>query len=397
MLLTCSLKATLKALIFTYQYTVDDQTGEGGANQVGMIWGVQGDRGGIVASASFLNRNEINIADNYKRFGGTTLSSTGQPGRLLPIAGQDITWAANGLFPGDQVGLNMETTLNNLPRDAGGLSYGQADVNCEDAAAATRGRGGALGNLFNRCVYDYGSFFAIQAEEGLRNMFVEGHYDITDRLEAKFEFASNSSEFNRLNSLNPNAPALTIPTGTSYNDGMGGVAFAANPGSVEDAFRRGIEPVNYANLTRLQGYTANENGSELRPIKTFTDTNRSDQRLVAGFVYDFELGDKSWTLDASYTASNHSSQTSQVQDTLSSHMRLALNGYGGPNCDTTNGTPGDGNAAYASSGGDFGAGNCYFFNPFGNAHWDRNGDRGQSDLNLVNAPELVRVVDRSSE
>ena len=44
-------------------------------------------------------------------------------------------------------------------------------------------------------------------------MFVAGHYDLTDNLTANFEFASNSSEFNRLNSLNPNAPALTIPTG----------------------------------------------------------------------------------------------------------------------------------------------------------------------------------------
>ena len=77
-------------------------------------------------------------------------SSTGQPGRLTPIQGQTITWAGNGLNPGDQVGLNGETSLNNLPRAADGSSYGQADVNCEDSAALEQG--GALGNLFNRCV-----------------------------------------------------------------------------------------------------------------------------------------------------------------------------------------------------------------------------------------------------
>ncbi len=391
-------KSDFEGFDVTYTFTTDDQTGEGDANNVNMIWGVQGDRGGMVVSASFLNRDEINVADNFDRFGGTSISSTGQPGRLLPIAGQTITWGPNGLFPGQQVGLNGETSLNNLPRNALGTSFGQADVNCEDAAGLTPGNGGALGNLFNRCVYDYASFFSIQAKEALRNFFVEGHYDINDEITAHFEFASNSSEFDRLNSLNPNAPALTIPTQVSYVDPVTGLpAVALNPGSQEDAFRRGIEPVNYANLTRLQGYSSSENGSALRPVTTFTDTSRSDQRLVFGLTWDTELGGRPWTIDATYTASNHNSQTAQVQDTLSSHMRLALNGLGGPNCDTANGIPGSGNATYALTGGDFDAGTCYFFNPFGNAHWDRNGQPNQTDLNLVNAPELYEwLIGRAS-
>lgn len=384
-------KSEFEGFDFTYQFTTDDETGEGDANQVGMIWGIQGDRGGIVASASFLNRNEINIADNYKRYGGTTISSTGQPGRLLPIGQPVITWGPNGLDPGEPVGQK-----NNPPRDPLGLSYGQADVNCEDAAALTPGNGGALGNLFNRCVYDYGSFFAIQAEEGLRNMFVEGHYDITDRLEARFEFASNSSEFNRLNSLNPNAPALTIPTGTTYLDADGKTQIALNPGSQEDAYRRGIVPIEYANLTRLQGYSSSENGTDIRPIKTFTDTNRSDQRMVFGLTYDFEIGEKSWTVDANYTASNHNSQTAQVQDTLSTHMELALNGYGGPNCDPINGTPGDGNTAYGKTR-DFNAGACYFINPFGSSVFNRDGSTGPTNGELVNPKELYEwLVGRAS-
>ena len=92
-----------------------------------------------------MDRGEINVADDYERFGGSTLSSTGQPGRLLPVAGQTITWAAHGLHPGQQVGANEETSLNNLPRAADGSSYGQADVNCEDAAALPEWQ--ALANL----------------------------------------------------------------------------------------------------------------------------------------------------------------------------------------------------------------------------------------------------------
>ena len=190
-------KRNFEGMDFSAQFTTDDQTGKGDASNFEVIWGVQGDRGGIVLSASYLNREEINVDDYYSRYGGSTLSSTGQPGRLTPIAGEIVTWAANGLFPGEQVGANGETTENNLPRAADGSSYGQADVNCEDAIAVERG--GAIANFLNRCVYDYGSFFSIQSAEQLRKIHVDGHYDLSDDMEMYFEFASNVGEFDRLN------------------------------------------------------------------------------------------------------------------------------------------------------------------------------------------------------
>ena len=368
---------------FNYQFSTDDKTGKGDTSQMGIIFGVQGDRGGIVASASFLNRDEINIDDDYDRFGGTTISSTGQPGRLTPISGQTITWAANGLRPGMPVDALIDG--GSLPRNAtgtdlfgAGSGFGEADVDCENAAALERG--GALGNLFNRCIYDYGSFFSIQGEESLRKMHIDGHYDLADNFEVYFEFAANNAEFDRLNSLNPNAPALTIPTTVNGQ---------ANPGSVEDAFRRGIEPIEYVNLTRLLGGTSNT-PKQFRPLDTFTDRNRSDERIMLGGLWDFEIGDKEWTLDISYTASQHTESSTQSQDTLSSHMELAISGLGGAECDVINGTPGEGNATYAATGGDYDAGNCYFFNPFGNSSFDRNGNLGQSDLTLVNPPELYQ-------
>ncbi len=372
-------KSDFEGFDFTYQFTTDDKTGEGDASQAGFIWGIQGDRGGIVASASFLNRDEINIDDDYGRFGGTTLSSTGNPGRLTPT-GTSWTWADHGLDPG------VTVDSANPPRDPMGLSYGQADVNCEDEAALERG--GALGNLFNRCVYDYGSFFSIQGQESLRKFMVEGHYDITDDLEVQFEFASNDAEFDRLNSLNPNAPALTIPVSVPYMDGAGVQQWADNPGSHEDAWRRGIEPIPYSNLTRMLGGTRNT-PKEFRPLDTFTNRNRSDNRMSVSFVYDMEINGKSWTIDANYTASDHREASAQVQDTLSSQMELAINGRGGPNCDVINGVPGNGNQIFAATGGDFDAGDCYFFNPFGNNMFDRDGNKTKShDLTLVNPEEL---------
>jgi iron complex outermembrane recepter protein len=403
-------KKDFEGFDFSYQYTTDDETGKGDANQMGILFGVQGDRGGIVASAEFLNRDEINIADNYDRFGATTISSTGQPGTFQAIGGQTPTWAANGLRPGLPVdraidGIGASGSASSLlPRDALGTSFGRSDVNCEDSAALEEG--GALGVLTSiplplssgvipafpvadRCIYDYGSFFSLQGEESLRKVHVDGHYDLTDTVELYFEFASNDSEFDRLNSLNPNAPALTIPTEVSYVDATGTVQTVPNPGSVEDAFRRGIEPLEYANLTRLIGGTR-DTPRDQRPLDTFTESHRSDQRIVVGATMDFMIGDNEWVLDASYTASQHNTATTQAQDTLSTHMELALNGLGGPNCDTTTGVPGAGNAAYAASGGDFDAGDCYFFNPFGNSQFERDGSLGNSNLELDNPEGLYQ-------
>lgn len=382
-------KKDFEGMDFSYQFTTSDETNSGDAHNFEIMWGVQGDRGGIVASASVLDRSEINVEDNFKRYAGTTVSSTGQPGRLSPISGQTIVWADNGLDPGNPVAGNA------LPRDPQGNSFGSADVNCEDAAALEKG--GPLGNIFSRCIYDYGSFFSIQAEEKLRKIHIDGYYNLTDQVEVYFELAANESEFDRLNSLNPNAPALTIPTEIEYIDENGVTQTAVNPGSVEDADRRGIEPIEYANLTRLVGGTANTE-KRYRPLDTFTNTDRKDTRYVLGLDWDFEIGGREWVMDLSYTASQHNSATTQSQDTLSSHMELAINGYGGPNCDTLNGTPGEGNATYVNTGGDFDAGNCYFFNPFGSSQFAADGSQydignqsaGDATLELVNPPELYQ-------
>ena len=359
-------KKDFEGMDMSYNYTVDEETGEGRVHEIEAIWGIQGDRGGIVASASFMDRGEINIDDRYDRFGGSSASSTGQPGRLVPRPGQTIRWAAHGLNPGQPV------TGNRYPRNAQGTSFGQADVDCENSARLERGGpiGPVLGN--NICAYDFGSFFALQASEQLTKFHVTGNYDFTDTFEAYFEFAANDSEFDRLNSLNPNAPSLPIA--------------ATHPGAIEDAFRRGIEPIAVSNLTRLLGGTRNTPKS-LRPLDTFTQSNYSDQRLVIGGLLDLDFGGRDWTLDASITKSEHDAAITQVQDTQSAQMLLAINGRGGPNCNPITGTPGEGNLAYAASGGNFGAGRCYFFNPFGNSAFNRTGGT-QTNLALVNPPEL---------
>ena len=370
-----------------YEFQTDHETKKGDTNNLQMIFGTQGDRGGVIVSAGVRNQGRITVADRYDRFGGSTASGTGQPGRIHPLSGAEIIWADNGLNPGEVVPVaqndaGKNIAYSNYPRAADGSSYGRADVNCEDAAAA--GVGGPLGVLGagttaspgNTCAYDFGSFFPLQGEESSRQFHVQGFYDLDDNVEVYYEFAHSGSEFNRTNSLNPNAPALTIPIG--------------NLGLIEDASRRGIVPTPLSNASRLIGGTVNSSYED-RPITTESVMDRNNQRMQLGVTWDLELAGRSWTADVSYTASELDRALSEIQDTQSVEMELAINGFGGPACNPFTGEAGEGNAAYAAAGGDFAAGQCYFFNPFGNSAFAADGS-SQTDLTLRNPPELYQYL-----
>ena len=358
-----------------YEWQTDEETQNGDVNNVQMIFGTQGERGGVVLSAGVRNQNRITVADRYDRFGGSTASGTGQPGRFF--AQGPSTWAVNGTYADGTAFSAGDTVVDGLlPRSPDGRSFGSADVSCEDAAAA--GEGGPLGALFGGalCAYDFGSFFPLQGEESHRQFHVQGFYDLDDNVELYYEFAHSGSEFARTNSLNPNALALPIPTN--------------HLGLIEDAGRRGIVPQVLVNGTRLIGGTESSTFED-RPITTETVLDRNNQRIQLGARWDMELMGQSWTADISYTASEVDRALSEIQDTQSVEMELAINGFGGPNCNPFTGTAGEGNAAYAASGGDFDAGQCYFFNPFGNAYLGEDGSR-QTDLTLRNPPELYQYL-----
>ena len=184
-------------------------------------------------------------------------------------------------------------------------------------------------------------------------MFMTGHYDLTDKLELYFEAGSNGSEFSLYNSLNPNTVSLTIPT--------------HHLGLIEDASNRGIVPQKLRNGTRMTGRTVYDAGTSERPLNTYSQLDRSMDRLQIGSNVELDFGGEEWNLVVSYSRSVFNGQTTELQDTQSVEMELAINGMGGPNCDPFNGTAGSGNASYAASGGDFGTGNCFYFNPFGNS------------------------------
>ena len=357
-----------------YEWQTDHETKKGDTNNLQLIFGTQGERGGVVVSAGVRNQDRITVADRYDRFGGSTASGTGQPGRFFPQG--PSTWAVSGTYE-DGTAFNVgDTVVGGLPRSPDGRSFGSADVGCEDAAAQEEG--GPLGVLYGGalCAYDFGSFFPLQGEESHRQFHVQGHYDLDESVELYYELAHSGSEFARTNSLNPNALALPIPT--------------THLGLIEDASRRGIVPQVLVNGTRLIGGTVNSSEMD-RPITTETVLDRNNQRMQLGARWDLELMGQSWTADVSFTASELDRALSEIQDTQSVEMELAINGFGGPNCNPFTGTAGEGNAAYAASDGDFAAGQCYFFNPFSNAYLAADGSP-QTDLTLRNPPELYQYL-----
>lgn len=113
--------------------------------------------------------------------------------------------------------------------------------------------------------------------------------------------------------------------------------------------------------------------------------------MQLGARWDLDLGGRSWTADISYTASELDRALSEIQDTQSVEFELAINGFGGPNCNPFTGTRGEGNLAYAASGGDFSAGQCYYFNPFGSSALNEDGTP-QDNLALRNPPELYQYL-----
>ena len=65
-----------------YEYTTIEEVNKGDTNNIQMIFGAQGDRGGVVFSAGSMSRGMVTVGDLYSRHGGSSVSSTGQPGRM---------------------------------------------------------------------------------------------------------------------------------------------------------------------------------------------------------------------------------------------------------------------------------------------------------------------------
>ena len=372
------------------RFLTDEATGTGDEISIAFLVGAHGDRGGFVAGAEFLDRNEIST-DNpevYDFQGGFGVSGTGNPGRFpLVNTNPDMPVLAADGTPIPLVGGRKRLPRVPNPDPANPDHWGGGDLNCNDAAAWD-GLGGTLGLIFNNdwCAIDYGNFFSIQEGEKLQKFYATGYYNVTDTVEFYFEGGYAEQEYFRPNSLAPQARAPQIPVN--------------HLGLIEDARRRGITPEPLVMGVRLQGGTRQLTGSGYRPVDSFQSRDGDTIRGVVGMTSDFNFGDREWTMNASFTWSEQSMLHKRLTDTRGDELVQALQGFGGPNCNPfdPNSVAGEGNLAYAQTG-NFDDGTCYFYNPFGNAHFDENGNFVDGLANpsaLYNPPELIHWLEGGS-
>jgi hypothetical protein len=83
-----------------------------------------------------------------------------------------------------------------------------------------------------------------------------------------------------------------------------------HPGLIEDAANRGIDVQELENKTRMIGRTIAQAGTDERPLNTFSQLDRSQDRMQLGAVIDLQNG---WDLDVSYTKSIYHQQRMELQ------------------------------------------------------------------------------------
>ena len=311
-------------LEFSVDYATDTETRVQDDLSLSMLVGVSGDRGNIAASASYLDRKELNIGDRYDRFGRSGLSTFGQPGRYVPLSA-----------------IAPDTTSYFVPD--GSTSFGEgADPDC-DLAALNDGPMGVQGNVNKMCIYDFSSFFALVQPDETWKFNVDANFALSDSVEF-FGSASYSDSFSdRNNSLYPDVSFATI----------GPEHF----GNQLDAARRGIQPVTLLALQRMMGGTVDSDKNE-RPLDTRSTYERSYFTTSAGLTVDLASG---WTLTASVGHSESQYMGMNPSDTVTSNVDAAYVGLGGPACDPLSGTAGSGN---------LGTGDCYYYNSFATSVYD---------------------------
>jgi len=360
-------------------YRADQETGDQDDNTISAIWGVQGERGGIVVAADYLDRDGLQIADRFSDFGDSGISTLGQPGTFLIPDDASADPRAGGAF----------LTAGGVATGLGGFIGGYLD--CEAAGPLSEGSvqrsplTGQVGGLegIGGCLFDFSPFFNIVGEEERFLLHASANWALNDQHELYGSFRFSDQEFTRGNSLFPLVRFPAVP--------------GNNPGLVNDLERRqtaldgllaedpgatipGTDvPLAGVNLTAIDEATffgrvlagSPDTPFSLRPVDTDTREFTDEFRVVSGLRGD--LGFSNWTYDASFTFSQRQNQGRNT-DTRQQQLIQALNGLGGPDCDTVNGTPGqDG---------------CEFFNPFGSALVKPDGSL-QDDPTLANSPELL--------
>ncbi|MFU8815065.1 MAG: TonB-dependent receptor domain-containing protein [Pseudomonadales bacterium] len=345
------------------------------------IVGFGDDRGHVVMAASWLDRNRMPFHErNFAT--GTGLSGFGSPGTFFVLQDSGESDAA---FAARQQAFTLSTFDGTTPRGA--------DLDCINVPQAS-GRtpinflfgANVPGTSFpagaETCVVDFLPTQSLIDAESRVQLWAHFEYllNIEHNIEAYGEFQVASNKIERANS-----PSFGFVSGAPVP--------VTNPGLRNDAFRRGLggeeliddgaaQALGFANAidaamnNALLGTTV-FNGRPLSGVPEVVarkrgrfdptgEANRDKTHFVAGVKGDFPFIRDNWTFDVASTWSEHKFDGFVSFDTNDSNMKLALDGFGGRDC----------NPSVEARG----TGNCLFFNPFGSAFLTDADDTGPNGL-----------------
>jgi len=266
-------------------------------------WGT--DNTDVVVAASYFDRTPLTTAERRLSRPEDDSSALGNPGSFF------LTGIAGGALPiidptgcEAQGGIAAELSAFQPLLDAAGLPL----------------RAGL-------CNFDFGDFFNLVPEEERVNLFGTVTHRFGNDNEFRFEAAYTDYEAARGNS--PSFPFLQ--TGSA-------IVPPNNPGNIfaQAPFFGALgTPIFFG---RVSG-----NGGDVSPSLANSETLRLSAELSGAFAGD------NWTYDVGITYGDNE-HILQTDDTVTSRLQDALNGFGGANCNAAAGVPG--------------ANGCLFFNPF---------------------------------
>ena len=274
--------------------TLDYQDGAHGNNKEWVmqgLWGASSDNGNVMAALSYTNRSPLFLSDRRLSRPQDDTSALGNPGSFF---------FTQGPLAGTPI----------------------IDPGCEAFGGFPQllaPSGTVPGLEIGLCGFDFGPGYSYVPDETRVNAYFKSDYNLSDTLvwTTEVSIARNRAERGGAPSF-PNLRGPVVPT--SHPDNIFG------------------QPVVF--FGRAEG-----NGFEPDPASTESDTFRFNTVLQG------ELDSGFWELSYTNATNNF---LFQVEDVLNTEFNLALNGFGGANCDPVNGTAGEGF--------------CEYFNPFSTSY-----------------------------
>lgn len=280
------------------------------------IWGWGNENTNLVVSAAYsqvdkLTADQMPFAADTSRTqyeANRGVSTLAGPGAFIPLANP-----TTGFFAG--ASLAFLPLIANDARDP--------LVHCEEQGGIIFNASGGYAPLpgvpafVGRCGYTFVKHYDLADDQEKINLWSTLRSQISDNAEFYGEAAWYSVDVNDI-SNSPSFPVLRFVVMPATHP--------ANPHGVPGIYLGRPFGQNYPSQPSWRKY----------------DT----YRLVGGIRYDFDNG---WDLDTSVSYSNNN-VTESSPTVLQQRFADAINGLGGPNCDTATGTPG--------------VGDCMWFNPF---------------------------------